>query len=135
MKHSVKRIAIAGILIVLSPLVAKAASVEDELRGIANSTQKGLPMKVSDEMQATSMTSAGKALLARYHFMKKSSAILNVENLKKEFFRNSINSSCTNPDMARLINRGAYLKYEYYDIDNRFVLGYAIDQEACKHFP
>ncbi len=133
MKRTIKQAMIALLFFVLSPLIAQAASVEDELRGIANATQKGLPMKVSDDMQATSMTAAGKALLARYHYMKKSSAIHNVENLKEKFFRNSINSSCTNPDMARLINRGAYLKYEFYDIDNRFVFGYAIDQETCKN--
>ncbi|WP_340121350.1 hypothetical protein [Methylobacter svalbardensis] len=134
MKHIFKGTAIAITLIVLSPLVAIAASVEDELRGMANATQKGLPMRVNDEIQVTSMTASGKAILARYHFMMKSSELRSVEKLKDEYFRNSINGLCTHPDIAKLINRGAYWKYEYYDIDNRFVLGFVINQDSCKHF-
>ena len=108
-----------------------AGSVEEELRGIANATQKGLPMQISDEMQATSITASGNAMLLRYHFLKKPPAASIVETLKKEFFENSINADCTHPDMKALIDRGAYFKYEYYASDNRFVLGYAIDKNIC----
>lgn len=133
MKNTFMRASIALGLLVL-PLFATAASVEDELLGISNATQKGLPLRVSDELQATSMTAAGKALLARYHFTKESKSISDVGNMKNEFYKNTINSQCTHPDMAKLISKGAYLKYEYYDIDNRFVFGYAINQNTCERF-
>lgn len=124
--------ALAAIL--LLPTIADAASLEDELRGIASATQRQLPLKIDDELQATSINATGRLILARYHFLKKASAIANVNSLKRDLFRNTANSSCTHPEIEKLIGRGASWKYEYYDIDNRFVLGYVIDEVVCKSF-
>lgn len=132
MKNIVSGMLVVAMIVVLQPQVANAATVENELRDIAKAMQKGLPMRVNDELQATSLTATGKTLLGIYRFTKKSSSISNVENMKNEFYKNAVNHQCTHPDMKILISRGAYLKQEYYDIDNRYIFGYAIDQNICK---
>lgn len=130
MIYKLMRIVNILVLLMLS-FSAMPASLEDEIRDIANATAKSLPIRVNESIQATSIAAAGRVLLHHYNFLKKVNEIVDIDNVKNELFLSSINSSCTKPEVKVLLEQGAYLKYEFYDIDNRFIFDYTIDREAC----
>ncbi|MBL0353057.1 MAG: hypothetical protein IPP03_10490 [Dechloromonas sp.] len=109
-----------------------ADSIETQLKKIADQTRKSLPMMVSENVQATNIAAVGKILMNRYSFTKPKSAIGNVNGLKAEYYNNSVNAACTNPDTLRALNNGVSFDYQYFDSTNQFVMQYAVDASTCR---
>ena len=108
-----------------------AESIELQIKKIAEETSKSLPMKVNQDIQATSMAAAGKMLMQKYNFTRGKSTIKNLPSLKIEFYNNAINGLCTHPGFQNLFRGGASITHEYYDSSNQFVMQYMIDANAC----
>lgn len=104
---------------------------ETDLKNWADVVRKSLPMAMNDELQATNIAAVGKALIYRYNFLMKKTKINNLEKIKADYFNETRNSICTNPDSQNLINAGVILQYEYYDIDNIFVMKYLMNKNTC----
>lgn len=107
-------------------------SIEAQLKRVADETRKSLPMMVSENVQATNISAVGKTLMNRYNFTLRKTALANVNALKSEYYGNSVNAACTNPDTLRAFNNGVSFDYQYYDSSNEFVMQYAIDAKTCK---
>ena len=108
-----------------------ADAVEEQLRVTARETQKSLPMQVEPGVQATSVAAVGKTLMYRYHFTGVPPTAREVASIKADAFRNSVNSSCTNPEMVNALKQDVNFQYDFYDRDNRFVFQYTINRKAC----
>ncbi len=67
----------------------------------------------------------------RYNFTNRK-FVLKVAVLKSEYYGNSVNAACTNPETLRAFNSGVSFDYQYYDSSNEFVMQYAIDAQTCK---
>lgn len=106
-------------------------SIEAQLKRVADTTRASLPMMVSENVQATNITAVGKILMNRYNFTSRKSA-LNVAALKSDYYGNSVNAACTNPETLRAFNSGVSVEYQYYDSSNEFVMQYAINANTCK---
>ena len=87
---------------------------------------------VSNNVQATNIAAVGKTLMNRYNFTSRKSALANVSALKTEYYGNSANAACTNPETLRAFNNGVSIDYQYYDSNNEFVMQYVIDANTCK---
>lgn len=109
-----------------------ADSIETQLKRIADETRKSLPMMVSEDVQATNITAVGKILMHRYNFTKSKSAMTNLSSMKAEYYNNSVNAACTNPDTLSAFRSGVSVAYEYYDSNNQFVMQYTIDASTCR---
>jgi hypothetical protein len=109
-----------------------AESIEAQLKRLADETRKSLPMMVSEDVQATNIAAVGKILMHRYNFTRRKSAIPNLNSLKREYFQNSVNAACTNPDTVRAFSNGVSLDYQYYDSANEFVMQYTLDAGTCR---
>ena len=68
----------------------------------------------------------------RYNFTAKKSALVNIRGLSAEYYENTINATCTNPDTLRALSNGVSLDYQYYDSSNEFVMQYTIDASTCR---
>lgn len=104
-------------LLVLNAYNGYGASIESQLQALARETRKGLPMLV-DDVQATNIAAVGKALILYYNFQKRKPDIGNLH----KYYDSSVNSACSNPDTRRVLNLGVLYVYEYYDVDNIFVM-------------
>lgn len=107
-------------------------SIEAQLRQTADEARKSLPMMVSENVQGTNITAVGKTLMYRYNFTSKKSVLANLKVLKAEYFGNSVNAVCTNPDMLKALKNGVSLDYQYYDSNNEFVMQYTVDASTCR---
>lgn len=109
-------------------------SIEAQLQNIARETRKSLPMQIGDEVQATNVVAVGKTILNTYNFTKKKLALGNLNNVKAFYYNSSVNASCSNPDVLQTLRYGVSVVYEYYDVDNIFVMKFTIDQHTCRGF-
>ena len=107
------------------------ASIESQLQNIARESRKNLPIQIG-EVQATNITAIGKTLLATYNFTKQKSLLGNLSDLKVYYYRSSRNTACSNPDTLKALKLGVSVVYEYYDVDNVFVMKFIIDQNSCR---
>lgn len=110
------------------------ASIEAQLQNIARETRKSLPMQIDDEVQATNIAAIGKTILNTYNFTRKKSSLGNLNNVKAVYYNSSVNTSCSNPDVLQMLKYGVSVVYEYYDVDNVFVMKFTIDQNTCRGF-
>jgi hypothetical protein len=108
------------------------ASIETQLQNIARETRKSLPMQIGPEVQATNIAAIGKTLLNTYNFTKKIYLLGNLSDLKAFYYRSSRNTACSNPDTLKTLKLGVSVLYEYYDVDNVFVMKITIDQNSCR---
>ena len=114
--------------------VGFCASIESQLQNIARESRKSLPMQIDDEVQATNIAAIGKTLLNTYHFTKPNTSLGNLSDLKAFYYRSSLNAACTNPDVLQTLKLGVSVIYEYYDVNNRFVMKFTIDSNTCRNF-
>jgi hypothetical protein len=121
---NVKTIRISIVFLTLGCVGAAAAaeSIEAQLKRVADETRKSLPMMVGEDIQATNIAAVGKISMLRYNFTKKKSAIFDLNSLKAEYYQNSVNAACTNPDTLRAFSNGVSFDYQYYDSANEFVM-------------
>lgn len=110
-----------------------ADTLAESLREIAGATNAGLPLQIAADIQATSVTAIGHDILFRYHFTDTPPHTSEIDEIKKEFLAGSVNSSCTHPEIRVLISKGAFFKYEFYDTSNRFIFGYAVNEDVCNN--
>jgi len=110
-----------------------SASIESQLQNLARETRKSLPMRIGDDdIQATNITVVGKTVLSTYNFLRKKSQLGNINNVKPVYYKSSVNTACTNPDTLKMLKLGVSFVYEYYDVDNIFVMTFTIDQNTCR---
>lgn len=109
-----------------------AESIEAQLKRVADDTRKSLPMMVSEDVQATNIAAVGKILMNRYNLTRRKSAIPNLNSLKAEYYQNSVNAACTNPDTLSAFSNGVSFDYQYYDSANEFVMQYTLDAGTCR---
>ena len=110
------------------------ASIESQLQSIARESRKSLPMQIDDAVQATNIAAIGKTLLNTYHFTKPNTSLGNLSDLKAFYYRSSLNAACTNPDVLQTLKLGVSVIYDYYDVNNRFVMKFTIDNNTCRNF-
>jgi hypothetical protein len=118
-------------MLISSSTALGSESIEAQLKHTAAEAMKSLPMMVSDDVQGTSIAAVGKTLMNRYNFTSKKSSLASVSALKSEYYINSVNAACTNPDTLRALNNGVFLEYQFYDSINEFVMQYTIDASTC----
>jgi len=121
------------IMLISASTALGSESIEAQLRQTAAEAMKSLPMMVSDDVQGTSIAAVGKTLMNRYNFTSKKSSLASVSALKSEYYANSVNAACTNPDTLRALNNGVSIDYQFYDSINEFVMQYTIDASTCIH--
>lgn len=109
-------------------------TIEAQLRNVANETRKSLPMMMNDDLQATSIGAVGRVLISKYNFTKSKSSFPNLSEIKNYYYSNSVNGACTNPDTVLAMKNGVSFMYEYYDIDNIFIMKYTIEKNTCSKF-
>jgi hypothetical protein len=107
-------------------------SIELQLKRMADTTRMSLPMMVNDNVQATNISSVGKILMNRYNFITRRAVLGDIGSLKSEYYNNSVNAACTNPETISAFNSGVSFDYQYYDSANEFVMQYALDANTCK---
>ena len=91
-------------------------------------------MQIDDEIQATNIAAVGRTLLNTYNFTKRKTSLGNISDLKAFYYRSSLNTACTNPDTLQALKLDISVAYEYYDVDNIFVMKFTIDQNTCRSF-
>jgi len=125
------RIAVfVSLLVALWADTALAQTLEKTLAGMAAHVSKNLPMMVSADVQATAVAASGNRIMYKYNVLMSASQI-NVSQLKKETYENSLNGMCSNPDMANLLKQGAVLMYQFSDARNVFLFDIALTQSDC----
>lgn len=112
--------------------IGHSASIEYQLQALARETRKNLPVRIgSDDIQATNITVVGKNVLSTYNFLRKKSQLGDINNVKPAYYKSSVNTSCTNPETKKMLKQGVSFIYEYYDVENIFVMTFTIDQNTC----
>lgn len=132
MSLQIIRMSITFLSIACVSAATAAESIEAQLKRVADETRKSLPMMVNDDVQATNIAAVGKILMNRYNFTKRKSAILDIDILKVEYYQNSVNAACTNPDTLKAFINGVSFDYQYYDSANEFVMQYMLDASTCR---
>ncbi len=109
-----------------------SASIEYQLQELARETRKNLPVRIgNDDIQATNITVVGKNVLSTYNFLRKKSQLGDINNVKPVYYKSSVNTSCTNPETKKMLKQGVSFIYEYYDVENIFVMTFTIDKNTC----
>ena len=121
---------VIGVLIMLVSQPALCDSLENSLKGMAAYVSQSLPMKVSADVQATSVVAVGNRILYKYNYLR-SAATLDARQLKVQHSADAVAGMCTNPTSLKLLRQGAILAYEFYDATNVHLFEFSVTQRDC----
>lgn len=112
--------------------IGYGASIETQLQNMTREARKSLPMQIGTEIQATNVVAIGRTLLYTYNFTRPISSLGNLADVKTYYFRSSRNTACSNPDTSKTLKLGVSFVYEYYDVNNVFVMKFTVDKNTCR---
>lgn len=125
---------LALLLVLIFPCMTWGAqTIEAQLARVVSETKKNLPMRLSEDIQATNIGFSGKTLINYYNFTRQKSDIYNLPGVVDSYRRNSIDSACTNPGSRSFIdNKNGSIQYQFYDSNNQFIAKFTINSETCR---